>query len=110
MLNLGAGLLLPVYMAAGVSAAFAQKVPTEISVDTSGGFARIVYRFNGDVDADVRMSNGILIISFNVPVEASADRLNSAPDICARRPPRSGRQGPAYSACAQGHLAFHAGK
>ena len=76
--HVGAGLLLLVYMAAGVPAAFAQKVPAEISVDTSGGFARIVYRFNGDVDADVRMSNGILVISFNVPVEASADRLNSA--------------------------------
>jgi hypothetical protein len=65
-------------MAAGVAAAFAQKIPAEISVDTSGGFARIVYRFDGDVDANVRMSNGILVISFNVPVEASTDRLSSA--------------------------------
>jgi hypothetical protein len=65
-------------MAAGVPAAFTQKVPTEISVDTSGGFARIVYRFDGDVDANVRMSNGILVISFNVPVEVLTDRLNPA--------------------------------
>src|ERR1700730_17599850 len=65
-------------MAAGVPAAFTQKVPTEISVDTSGGFARIVYRFDGDVDANVRMSNGILVISFNVPVEVLTDRLTPA--------------------------------
>ena len=55
-----------------------QPVSAEISVDTSGGYARIVYRFNGDVDANVRMSNGILVVSFNVPVELSTDRLNSA--------------------------------
>lgn len=63
---------------AGRHGAVAQTVSAEIAVDTSGGYARIVYRFNGDVDANVRMSNGILVISFSVPVELSIDRLNSA--------------------------------
>ena len=76
--NACTGLVLLVCVVAGATGASAQKVPAEISVDTTGGFARIVYRFNGDVDANVRMSNGILVISFNVPVEASTDRLNSA--------------------------------
>src|SRR5215471_1715130 len=70
------GLLLCV--AASGSTALAQKIPAEISVDTSGGYARLVYRFSGDVDANVRMSNGILVIGFNVPVDVSTERLNSA--------------------------------
>ncbi len=37
----------------------------------------MVYRFDGDVDANVRMSNGILVISFNVPVQLSVDRIDS---------------------------------
>jgi hypothetical protein len=76
-LQLSAALLF-VGASAGGCAAQAQPVAAEISVDTSGGFARIVYRFNGDVDANVRMSNGILVIHFSVPVELSTDRLNAA--------------------------------
>ena len=76
-LQLSAALLF-VGASVGGYAAQAQPVAAEISVDTSGGFARIVYRFNGDVDANVRMSNGILVIHFSVPVELSTDRLNAA--------------------------------
>jgi tetratricopeptide (TPR) repeat protein len=82
---LGAGLLLLVCVAAGGPAASAQKVTAEISADTSGGFARIVYRFSGDVDANVRMSNGIVVIGFSVPVEASTDRLIAAGYVSAAR-------------------------
>jgi len=70
-------LLLLVVAASGRDAA-AQPVTAELSVDTTGGFARIVYRFSGDVDAIARLSNGILVISFSVPVEVSIDRLNPA--------------------------------
>ena len=59
-------------------AALAQPVPAEIAVDTTGGYARLVYRFSGDVDANVRMANGILVISFSVPVTFSIDRLSAA--------------------------------
>ncbi len=58
--------------------ALAEKVSAELSVDSSAGYARIVYRFGGDIDAAVRMSNGILLISFSAPVELSIERLNSA--------------------------------
>jgi hypothetical protein len=58
--------------------AVAQPVAAEIAVDTSGGFARMVYHFNGDVDANARVANGILVISFNVPVTLSTDRLSAA--------------------------------
>jgi tetratricopeptide (TPR) repeat protein len=58
--------------------AFAQPVSAELSVETSGGYARLVYHFSGDVDANVRMSNGILLYSFSVPVELSIERLSSA--------------------------------
>jgi tetratricopeptide (TPR) repeat protein len=74
---LAAALVLLVAALGGREAA-AQTISAEILVDTSGGYARIVYRFNGDVDANVRMSNGILLMSFSVPVELSTDRLTSA--------------------------------
>jgi hypothetical protein len=77
-MRLSAALLLAIGAAAIERGAAAQSVAAEISVDTTGGYARIVYRFNGDVEANVRMSNGILVVSFNVPVELSIDRLNSA--------------------------------
>jgi hypothetical protein len=58
--------------------AAAQPVAAEIAVDTTGGYARMVYHFNGDVDANARVANGILVISFNVPVTLSTDRLSAA--------------------------------
>ncbi len=62
----------------GAIGAQAQRVSAEISVDTSGGYARIVYRFDGEVESTVRLANGILLISFSVPVELSTERLNPA--------------------------------
>ncbi len=73
----GVGFLLSACVAVGGSTASAQQISAEVSVDTAGGFARMVYRFDGDVDANVRMSNGILVISFNVPVQLSVDRIDS---------------------------------
>jgi tetratricopeptide (TPR) repeat protein len=72
-------LLLLLAVAANGRGAMAQQVAAELSVDTTGGFARIIYRFSGgDVDATARLSNGILVISFSVPVDVSIDRLNPA--------------------------------
>jgi tetratricopeptide (TPR) repeat protein len=65
-------------LGAGAVGAQAQRVSAEISVDTSGGYARIVYRFDGEVESTVRLANGILLISFSVPVELSTERLNPA--------------------------------
>jgi tetratricopeptide (TPR) repeat protein len=76
--RLAAALTLLFGTAAIERGAAAQSVAAEIAVDTTGGYARMVYHFNGDVDANARVANGILVISFNVPVTLSTDRLSSA--------------------------------
>jgi len=56
-------------------------MPGEVSVTTDNGFARLVFRFRNEVGAGVRLANGILIVSFTVPVDINVERLNtSAPD------------------------------
>jgi tetratricopeptide (TPR) repeat protein len=55
----------------------ADPVRAEISVDLSNGFARIVLRFNEEIDADVRLANNILVVSFKAPVAINVDRLYS---------------------------------
>ena len=113
----GGGRLLAIQVAlamllcTGAIGAQAQRVSAEISVDTSGGYARIVYRFDGEVESAVRLANGILLVSFSVPVELSTERLNPAAAgyvSAARRDPDGKR--PAHSADAEGHPAFHAGE
>jgi tetratricopeptide (TPR) repeat protein len=56
-------------------AARAEPVRAEVTVDTSRGFARIVLRFSDEIDADVRMANNIIVISFKSPVVVPIDRL-----------------------------------
>src|SRR5690348_16028869 len=46
----------------------AEPVKGEISVDTSKGYARIVFRFSEEIDADVHLANNILVISFKTKV------------------------------------------
>jgi tetratricopeptide (TPR) repeat protein len=48
----------------------------EISVNTSGGYTRLILRFSQEIEAQVRLSSSILVISFAQPVEISIDRLN----------------------------------
>src|SRR5215813_10926967 len=56
-------------------AARAEPVKGAITVDTSRGFARIVFRFSDEIDADVRMANNILVISFKTKVSVPIERL-----------------------------------
>jgi tetratricopeptide (TPR) repeat protein len=49
----------------------------ELSVNTSGGYARFVFRFEDDVESDVRLANGILVISFKRPVDVSVNRVDT---------------------------------
>src|SRR5689334_5625021 len=56
-------------------AARAEPVRADVTVDTSRGFARIVLRFSDEIDADVRMANNIIVISFKSPVVVPIDRL-----------------------------------
>src|SRR5262249_15661937 len=53
----------------------AQPVKGELAVNTQNGYARLVFTLADEVEADVRVSNNILIIAFKRPVEVSADRI-----------------------------------
>ena len=58
-----------------VGPARAEPVRADISVDTSGGFARIVFRFSEEIEADVKLANNILVVTFKTEVSANVDRL-----------------------------------
>jgi tetratricopeptide (TPR) repeat protein len=59
----------------GVRTAHAQPVKADISVDTSAGYARLVFRFSAEIDASVRMANNVLVITFNSKVSIPVDSL-----------------------------------
>src|ERR1043166_1663748 len=68
----------------------AEPVKAELSVSTSAGFARFVFHFTEDSDAEINLNNGILVIAFKKPVDVSVDRIAvGAPDYvnAARRDP-----------------------
>src|SRR5262249_46728048 len=44
-----------------------------ISVTTDGGYARLVFRFPEENEADVKLANGIIIVRFKKPVEVATD-------------------------------------
>ncbi|HEV2958069.1 MAG TPA: tetratricopeptide repeat protein [Xanthobacteraceae bacterium] len=70
--------------------AHAESVKAELSVSTGAGFARFVFHFTEDSDAEINLSNGILVIAFKKPVDVSVDRIAvGAPDYvnAARRDP-----------------------
>ena len=81
--------LLTVALALMPRIAVAQGVSAEVSVTASGGYARIVFLFSEATDANVRLSNGILVIGFNKQIEVNVDRLstNSEYISAARRDP-----------------------
>ncbi len=47
----------------------------EISVATSSGYARLVFTFATETEADVRLSNGIIVIAFKKPIEVNVERI-----------------------------------
>jgi tetratricopeptide (TPR) repeat protein len=55
-----------------------QGVRGEATVTTTGGYGRIVIRTAIDVDSQVRMTSGILVIQFRQPVTIAVDRLGAA--------------------------------
>jgi len=73
-----AGLLavLPCTAPAQVPAAGAPiPIRTEATITTTGGFGRLVFNFSRTNDADVRLSSGVLVVTFKFPVEVDVDRL-----------------------------------
>ena len=67
-----AALLLLVPSAARSAAA---PVKGEIAVSTAGGYARLIFTLAEEVEADVRLSNGILIIAFKQAIDVPAERI-----------------------------------
>jgi len=54
-----------------------QPVTGDIAVDLSGGYARLVFHFSDEIDANVHLANNVLVISFKTPVKVPIDRLPS---------------------------------
>src|SRR5499426_439105 len=57
------------------AAARAEMMKGEVSTNTSGGYARLVFTFPEDNEADVRVANGIIVIGFKKPVDVKLDRV-----------------------------------
>src|ERR1700730_7369200 len=68
-------LLLGALLLAFPSAAAAATVKGGVSVSTAGGYARIIFTLTEDVEADVRLAGGILIVQFKQPVDVSVQRI-----------------------------------
>src|SRR5262245_44867541 len=75
------------------SPAGAQAVRGDVSVNTSGGYARLVIKLAEEVEAQVRSSGGILVIQFRRPVDIAVDRIaaNSGNYFAAARRDPDGR-------------------
>jgi tetratricopeptide (TPR) repeat protein len=54
----------------------AQPIKGELSVSTAGGYARFIFALPEEVETDVRLANGILVISFKKPVDVSVDKVS----------------------------------
>jgi len=69
--------------------AHAQNAKADVSINTSGGFGRLVFHFSEDVESDVRVSGNVLIVSFNQPVDVGVEQISSYSDYfsAARRDP-----------------------
>src|SRR3954471_7517580 len=49
----------------------------ELSMSTAGGFGRLVIRLDGEMDAEVKVSSGVLIVQFKQPVNVPMDRATN---------------------------------
>jgi tetratricopeptide (TPR) repeat protein len=55
----------------------APPVKGEVSVTVRGGYARLVFRLAEEIESDVRVANGIVVIAFKRPVDVAVDRVSS---------------------------------
>ena len=75
-------LLLSVVLVPASAAKAAERIKGELSVVTDSGFARLIFRMDEEVEAKVRISGAIMVISFNKPISVAVDRINaSAPEF-----------------------------
>ena len=74
-------LLLALALTLAGTAKAAEPVKGEIKVFTDGGYTRLLFRLEEEVEANVHVSGAVMVISFKKPVAVAVDRLNaSAPD------------------------------
>ena len=68
----------------------AQAIPGEVQIDQSSGFVRILLHLVEEVESDVNVAGGIVVVSFKRPVDVDIEKLQaSLPNIvgAARRDP-----------------------
>jgi tetratricopeptide (TPR) repeat protein len=68
-------LLLAILLLLYPATARAAPVKGEVAISTREGYARLVFTLAEETDAEVRLSNGILIVAFKQPVDVSVDRI-----------------------------------
>jgi tetratricopeptide (TPR) repeat protein len=59
-------------------AARAEMMKGEVSVNTTAGYARLIFTFAEENEADVKLANGVIVIRFKKPVSLSLDRVASS--------------------------------
>ena len=68
-------LLLAILLLLYPAAAGAASVKGDVAISTKEGYARLVFTLAEETDAEVRLSNGIVIIAFKQAVDVSVDRI-----------------------------------
>jgi tetratricopeptide (TPR) repeat protein len=76
-----AAMILPVQPAFGQSApagtgeARPTRAKAEVTASTAGGYARVVFHFDQQLPTDVKISGGVLVITFSMPVDMQVGPL-----------------------------------
>jgi len=63
----------------GARAQAEERVKGEVKVSTDGGYARLVFRFEKEVPANIQITYPVMVIAFKKPVNLAVDRLTGAP-------------------------------
>jgi len=53
------------------------RVKADISTATANGYARLIFHFAEDVESDVRLANGVLVIKFKRPIDVALDAISA---------------------------------
>ena len=59
-----------------VRPALAQALKGEVSATTENGYARLAFKFEDEIEAQVRLANNVVTINFPRPVDISIDRIS----------------------------------
>jgi len=70
-------LLLALALVAAPGVAAAQAVKGEVNAAVENGYARLVFLLTEEIDAQVRLANNIVTITFQKPVDIAVDRLGA---------------------------------